>query len=174
MVMLASGCAHGRRNEAAPNKPYEPTEVYNFKSSAKDDAKTFQTIGLDSFKQKNWGDARAYLNKAVELDPKLYWSWYCLGLLDIDKQEGYNYLKKASEVNPAFPNAYYWMAYYHCRRQENQKAIPLFEKYIGLAKNDPAEKERVNAAQEALRELLSGKEGVALVLIRGTLRKALP
>jgi tetratricopeptide (TPR) repeat protein len=168
LVMLVSGCAHGRRQKIKPDKPHDSPVVHDFKSTPKDEAKFLQTIGLDSFKNRDWASAQAYLNKAVKLDSKLYFSWYCLGLLNMGSQEGYDYLKKSVEVKPSFPLPYYWMAYYHCRIREDQKAIPLFKKYIKLAKENPGEKDRLIAAKEVLQELESGKEGKALIMIRGT------
>jgi len=170
LVMLINGCAHGRRQKSEPSPPHDPPVVVNFKSAPKDDAKFFQTMGLGSFEEKNWAKAKSYLEKAVKLDRKLYLSWYCLGLLNIDNQEGYNYLKKSVEINPSFPLPYYWMAYYHCRAREDQKAISLFEKYIELAKGNPGEENRLIASKEVLQELKSGKEGKALILIRETSR----
>ena len=58
------------------------------------------------------------------------------------------------------------MAYYHCRIREDQKAIPLFRKYVELAKGKLGEEDRLKAAKEVLQELLSGKEGKALTMIR--------
>jgi len=168
LVMLVSGCAHARRQKIAPEKPYEPPVAFNFKSTPEDEAKFLQTIGLDSFRNGDWASAQLYLNKAVKLDSKLYFSWYCLGLLNIGSQEGYNYLEKSVEVKPDFPLPYYWMAYYHCRIGEDQKAIPLFKKYIKLAKGNPGEEDRLIAAKEVLQELESGKEGKALIMIRET------
>lgn len=171
LLILVSGCAHrARKLNIKPDKPHEPPVVYNFKSSPEDDAKFCQTLGLESFKLKDWGQAQFYLNKAVRLDRKLYLSWYCLGLLNIDNQQGYDCLKKAAELKPDFALPYYWMAYYHCRIREDQEAIPLFEKFIELAKGNPHKEDRLIAAKEALQELKSGKDGQALMLIRGKLK----
>lgn len=165
---MVNGCARGRRQKIETGKLDNPPVAYNFKSTPKDDAKLFQTIGLDSFKNRDWAQAQLYLNKAVKLDHKLYLSWYGLGLLNIDNQEGYNYLKKSVEIKPDFPLPYYWMACYHCRIREDQKAVPLFEKYIKLAKGNPGEENRLIAAKEVLQELKSGKEGKALIMLRET------
>ncbi len=169
LVMLASGCSlfKKRAPKPEPYKPHEPPVEYNFHRTPQADAKLFQTIGLDSFKEGNLAGAQLYLSKAVKSDDQLYLSWYYLGLLNINNQEGYSYLKKSAEIEPDFPLPYYWMAYYHCRVKEDQKAIPLFRKYIELAKGDPGEMNRLLAAREALQELESGKEGRALTMIRG-------
>ncbi|MCX5695990.1 MAG: hypothetical protein NTW18_04975 [Candidatus Omnitrophica bacterium] len=172
IISLLSGCALlPKKYKVAPDKPHEAPTVYNFKSTPKDDAKLFQMMGLDYFSQKDLAQAQNFLTKAVKLDPKLYLSWYCLGLLNIDNPGGYSYLVKAQETKPDFAPPYYWMAYYHCRLKENKKAISLFRKYIELAKGNPKEEERLKAANEVLRELLSGKEGEALEMILKPARK---
>lgn len=166
IILILSGCAHHpKKYKYVPDKPHETPTVYNLKSTPKDDAKLFQMMGLDYFSQKDFTQARIFLVKAVKLDPQLYLSWYSLGLLNINNREGYNCLVKSLEAKSDFAAPYYWMAYYHCRIKENKKAIALFRKYIGLAKGNPKEGERLKAANEVLRELLSGKEGEALNMI---------
>lgn len=167
LIMLVNGCAHGRRQKIKPDKPRDlPAVSFNYKSTLKEDANFLQTLGVGSFQKRDWAQAQLYLSKAVELDRTLYLSWCYLGLLNIDNQEGYNYLKKSAEIKPDFPLPYYWMAYYHCRTREDPKAIPLFKKYIELAEGNPGEENRLIAAKEVLQELESGKEGKALIAIR--------
>lgn len=166
-VMLLGGCSFFRGpRKFSSGGPQETAEFRDFKGTPKDDAKLFQTMGLGFFKQKDWVRSQDCFAKAVKLDPKLYWSWCYLGLLNIDSREGYDYLKKSEEAKPDFPIPYYWMAYYHCRLRQDQKAIASFKKYIELAKGNPDETERLQAAEEALRELQSGKDGEILAEIR--------
>lgn len=167
-VILLNGCAlfHHRRKDAAPSKPKEETSDFNFKTNPKDEGKMFQKIGLTYFKQRDQGRAKYYLSKAVNLDPSLYYSWYCLGLLDIDSQEGGEDLKKSAELKPDFLLVYYWMGYHYCRTREDRKAIASYKKYIELAEGISGEEDRLGAAIEVLRELSSGKDGRALAMIR--------
>jgi len=114
-----------------------------------------------------WERAVVHFKKAVELDSKLHMSWYNLGLIYIDSEEGYNYFKKATEANPKFAVPYYWMAYYRCRYREDKKAIPLFQKYLDVAnKGDKEESGRIRVAKEALEDLLAGREGKELSMMR--------
>jgi len=138
------------------------------KESGKSDAEVYQAMGIGHFEQKNGARAERYLQKAVELDPKLHWSWYHLGLLSIDTEEGYNYFKKATEADQKFSIPYYWMAYYRCRNREDAKAIPLFKKYLEVAEieKDPQEEGRIKVAKEVLSDLLAGKEGQSLSMMR--------
>ena len=131
-------------------------------------AEIYQAMGLTHQKQENWDRAEKYFKKAVELNPKLQWSWYNLALLYTDTEEGYNYNKKATEANPKFPIPYYWMAYYRCRNREDKKAIPLFKKYLEVAEaeKDPQEEGRIKVAKKVLAELLVGKEGQNLSMMR--------
>lgn len=166
MLILLGGCFHHAPRKFNSGGPPQPELFNDFKSTGKEDARLFQTMGVDYFKQNDWPRAKTYLTKAVKLDPNLYWSWYYLGLLNINNQEGCNYLKKSTEVKPEFPIPYYWMAYYHCRIKEDPEAISLFRKYIELAKGKLGEEDRLRASKEALKELLDGKEGEVLTMIR--------
>lgn len=134
--------------------------------SAKSDAEIYQSIGLAYFKEETWDRAELNFKKAVQLNPKLYWSWYNLALLYTDTEEGYNYNKKATEADPTFSIPYYWMAYYRCRIREDKKAIPLFKKYLEVAQGDKVEAGRIKVAKEVLSDLISGKEGQSLSMMR--------
>jgi len=167
LIFLSSGCSRARAGQKlTPTKPHESPTVYNFKKSEKDDAKIFQTMGLDYFNQGNWPQAQTNFKKAVKLNPSLYQSWYHLGLLNSGSEDGYNYFKKTVELNPELPTPYFWMAYYHCRLHEDKKAVTLFKKYIELAANEPGEEGRLKLSKEVLQELLSGKDGAILSTIR--------
>jgi len=168
IVLLIVGCSHPRakKQKIDPNKPYQTVEFNNFRSSNEDDAKVLQTMGVDYLNDRNLAKAMDCFNNAVRLNPKLYLSWYYLGLLNIGSENSYDYFKKAAEAKPDFPNSYYWMAYGQCRKRDDQKAVQLFKKYIELAKNNPEEAARVRAAEKALEELYSGKDGEILTAIR--------
>lgn len=133
------------------------------------EAELHQAIGYWLLESDNqWERATVHFKKAIELDPKLYMSWYNLGLINIDSEEGYNYFKKAAEANPKFSTPYYWMAYYRCRYREDKKAIPLFKKYLEVAEaeKNPQEEGRIKGAKEVLADLLTGKEGQSLSMMR--------
>jgi len=132
----------------------------------KSEAETLQVIALTHLELKRWNRADYYFRKALQLNPKLYMSWYNLGFLYIDTEKGYNYFKKATIVKPDFSTPYYWMAYYRCRNREDKKAIPLFEKYIELAIGDKEEAGRVKVAKEVLADLKAGREGQSLSMMR--------
>jgi Tfp pilus assembly protein PilF len=167
-AVLLAGCARWRPKPkpAPPIKPYETPTVYNFKKSDKNDAKIFQTMGLDYFKRGNFAQAQTNFKKAIKLDPTLYNCWYHLGLLNTETQEGYGYFKKTAELKPEFPNPYFWMAYYHCLQYEDKEASAMFKKYIELAANEPGEEARLKTAKEVLQELSLGKDVQALNTIR--------
>ncbi|MDD5583848.1 MAG: hypothetical protein PHV55_02160 [Candidatus Omnitrophica bacterium] len=133
----------------------------------KSEAELEQAIGGALLQVDNqWERATVHFKKAVQLDSGLYFAWYNLGLINIDTKEGYNYFKKAIESNPGFANPYYWMAYYRCRNREDKKAIPLFQKYLEVARNNEAEAGRVKIAEEVLQDLLAGREGNSLNMMR--------
>ena len=140
----------------------------NLKSQGTEDSEIFQAMGYAHFQNKQWDRAENYFKKAVALNPDLYWSWYNLGLLNMDTEEGYGFFEQATRANPEFSISYYWMAYYRCRTREDDKAIPLFKKYIETAKaeNNDAEQGRVKVAEEVLSDLLAGREGKSLSMMR--------
>jgi len=141
----------------------------DLKKSGISDAEIHQAIGYAILEADNqWERATVHFKNAVALDPALYFSWYNLGLIHVDTEEGDNYFKKATEAKPDFPTAYYWMAYYRCRNREDKKAITIFEKYLEVAEaeSDPIEVGRVRVAKKVLEELYSGIEGKNLSMMR--------
>jgi tetratricopeptide (TPR) repeat protein len=88
--------------------------------------------------------------------------WYKLAWSHLDTEEGYIYFKKAIEADPTYPPPYYWLAYQYCRDRRDKEAIPVFEKYLEVAKDDPNESGRCDYAREVLKDLMSGKEGESL------------
>lgn len=135
----------------------------------KSDAEIHQAIGYALLNSYNkWERATVHFKRAVELEPKMYFAWYCLGLINIDTEEGNGYFRKAIEANPAFSPSYYWLAYTYCRQRKDKEAIPIWEKYIEVAKNYVAESARLEVAKRVLKELRSGKDGEELEKIRKT------
>jgi tetratricopeptide (TPR) repeat protein len=167
LIFFLCGCSHRKpKAKSALDKPHDAPADFNFKSTPKDDAKFFQTLGVGIFNTGDWPLAEFYFKKAVKLDSKLYLSWYCLGVLNIENEEGYNYLKKSTAIKPDFPGSYYWMAYHWIRKGEDKKAISLLNQYLKLAKDEIKERERMVTANEILQDLLLGREGKNLKMIR--------
>lgn len=111
-------------------------------------------------------EAEHHLRRAVELDPTLYWAWYDLAILHMDTEEGDQYLKNAIAANPEFPEPYYWLAYTYARNRRDAEAIPIFERYLEVAHDNPNEDGRMEAAGKLLIELRTGIEGEALLKVR--------
>ena len=133
----------------------------------KSDAEIHQVIGYGLLKTDSpWERAAAHFKKAIELDPKLYQSWYNLGIIHMDTEEGDEYFKKSIEINPLYSPPYYWLAYSYCRSRKDKKAIPVFEKYLEVAEGDPDEVDRVRVAKKVLKELYSGVESKNLSMMR--------
>jgi len=133
------------------------------------EAELEQALGYMLLEKYNqWQRAAIHYKKAVKLDPTLFNSWYNLGLIYIDKEEGNEYFRHAIKSNPNFLPPYYWLAYNYCRVGKNKKAIPIFEKYVEIATKagDTEEFGRIKSARELLKELYSGKEGSELREIR--------
>lgn len=143
----------------------------------KTDAEIYEAMGYAYLNEYNlWERATVYFKKATELDPTLYTSWYNLGLIYIDDEEGSEYFKKTIEARPDFAPPYYWIAYSHCRHYRDIEAIPAWKKYLEVAEagNDPAEQGRIKVARKVLEELLAGEEGENVRKLRhpmGRLRK---
>ena len=142
--------------------------LYIGKQKGLSDAEIEQTMGVGLFENDIHGArAEKHFKKAVKLDPRLYKSWYSLGLLHIDSEEGVGYFRKAIEVKVDYAPAYYWIAYYYTRYGNFKKALPVWKDYLRVAavdkaKGDKGERGRIKVAQEVVKEIESGKEGEEL------------
>lgn len=133
----------------------------------KSEAEIEEAIGHGLLHSDNWRErATVHFKKALELNPNLYISWYNLGLIYADEEEGRGYFRKAIKVKPDFAPPYYWLGYSLCREKRDEEALPVFEKYLKIAKGDPQEKDRFEFASSLIEELCSGKEGESLKMIR--------
>jgi tetratricopeptide (TPR) repeat protein len=143
---------------------YEQLKAENrFKS----DAEIHQAIGYSLLESDNqWERAVVHFKKAVQEDPGLYFSWYNLGLIYADEEEGRDYFRKCIKANPDFAPAYYWLGYSLCRHRRDKEALPVFEEYLKVAEDDPQEKGRLEFAGKLVRELRAGQEGESLKMIR--------
>ena len=133
----------------------------------KSDAEIHQAIGYALLEADNqWERAEIRFKKALELDSTLYLSWYCLGLIHIDTEEGNEHFKKAIETKSDFPPPYYWLAHTYCRMRRDKEAIPVFEQYLEVAKGDSNESGRIEVAKGVLQDLRAGREGEHLIKLR--------
>ncbi len=168
VVLLISACAYSQDAEEKTN--WNEIDYYLFhelkKDPKMDEARIYQAIGLVHIKEENWYRSAVYFKRAIKLNPELYWSWYNLGLLFIDTEEGNKYFKKTIEINPDFPTSYYWLAYCYCRKKKDKEAIPIFKKYLEVAEGNPSETARYSRAAKILKELLSRRVGEELLKIR--------
>lgn len=122
------------------------------------DAQTYELLGRTYLQQNEWKRGSIYFNKAVQLNPKLYLSWYNLGLINMDNPEFF--FKKAIGANSAFAPAYYWLAYYYYNSGKMEGSELYFEKYLKVAdKNDPQEQSRIKEAQNMILKIRGGNEG---------------
>ncbi len=121
-----------------------------------DKASLYQTLGFSYFRQENFDRAFLYFNAAVQANPRLYWSWYYMGLLDPEDAE--TYFKKAIVVNQDFAPAYYWLGRYYGKRGRFEEAIRVFEGYLESAWSDPNEHARTDEVREFLRKLRQGEK----------------
>jgi tetratricopeptide (TPR) repeat protein len=127
-----------------------------------------QALGYMLLKKDQWERAAIHYKKAVKLDPTLFNSWYNLGIIYIDKEEGNEDFRRAIKANPDYPPPYYWLAYNYCKARKDKEAISIFEKYIKVAtkSSDSNEADRIDFAKKLLKELYSGKGGEDLKEIR--------
>lgn len=123
--------------------------------SGKSDAQVYQELGLTYFRQENFDRSFMYFNKAVGLDPKAYWAWYYLGLLNLGNPE--DYFKKAIQANPRFAPPYYWLGRYYCKKKNIKESRKFFEDYVKIAKSDTDEASRVAIATQFIALMKSGE-----------------
>lgn len=121
-----------------------------------DDAGAYEILGRTHFQENRYDRAAFYLKKAIDLNPKLYLSWFYLGLINMNKPE--EYLKKSIEINPKFAPSYYWLASYYCRAGRLDESVKYFKKYISAAGNEPMEKDRVIMARGFIEEIKNGEK----------------
>ena len=115
-------------------------------------AQTYELLGRIYLNQEKWEKAVASFNEAVRLDPKLYLSWYNLGLLHMDNPE--LYFKKAIEADSKFAPSYYWLALYYYKQGRATESVEYFEGYLKVVnKNDAIEKDRIKAAGNFIKEI---------------------
>lgn len=130
--------------------------------SGKDDPQIYQELGLVYFQQENFDRSFVYFSKAVALNPRAWWAWYYLGLLNIGEPE--EYFKKAIQVNPRFAPPYYWLGNYYCKKKNIRESRKFFEDYIRIAKNDPAEAPRIRTAERFIELMKRGETDYGQIL----------
>lgn len=114
------------------------------------DAETYQLLGSAFLLNHYIDKATICFKRAVRLDPKLYFSWYNLGLLNMDNPE--RYFKKAIEIDPRFYLSYYWLASYYKNCDKKQEARKYFKLYLETVdKDEPEEQGRIKVAEDAIR-----------------------
>ncbi len=121
-----------------------------------DKASLYQTLGFSYFRQENFDRAFLYFNAAVQVNPRLYWSWYYMGLLDPEDAE--TYFTKAIVANRDFAPAHYWLGRYYGKNGKIEEAIRSFEGYLKSAGADPDEYARMDEVQGLLRTLRQGEK----------------
>ena len=121
-----------------------------------DKASLYQTLGFSYFRQENFDRAFLYFNAAVQVNPRLYWSWYYMGLLDPEDAE--TCFKKAIVANRDFAPAHYWLGRHYGKRGMFEEAIRAFEGYLKSAWSDPNENARTDEVRELLRKLRQGEK----------------
>ena len=120
------------------------------KEHSLDDASAYQVLGLTFLKQEFLDKASICFERAVQIDQRLFLSWYHLGLINMDSPEAY--FKKAIEANPKFPLSYYWLAMYYQQNGKQPESVRFFEKYLQVVdKSDPQEKQRIKVAEETVK-----------------------
>lgn len=119
--------------------------------TGRDNAQLYQKLGFSYFKQEEFDRAFLYFNAAVQLNPKLYWSWYYLGLLNLEDAE--TYFEKAISANVRFAPAYYWLAKTYEKKGEKAEALKALNDYLKVAGSNPEEAKRVQEAKEMLSRL---------------------
>jgi tetratricopeptide (TPR) repeat protein len=121
-----------------------------------DKASLFQALGFSYFRQEEFDRAFLYFNAAVGLNPRLYWSWYYMGLLNLEDAE--EYFKKAIVAERNFAPAYYWLGRYYGKHGRTEEAIRTLEKYLEISWSDPNEHARMDEVQELLMKLRQGEK----------------
>jgi len=170
LIFILSPFAFAEDSKPADWDKIEAQSYSALKDSPEDfsEAEIQQALGDMLSKRNQWQRAAVHYKKAVNLNPAFFNSWYALGLIYIDKDEGNEYFKKAIKANPDYPPPYYWLAYNYCKARKDKEAIAIFKKYIDIAtkSGDTEDSNVIDSAIELLNELNSGKDGKGLKIIR--------
>jgi tetratricopeptide (TPR) repeat protein len=155
VVMLLSATAWAQTSEDDLLNTVDAKLLKKLKAeTGRDDAQLYQKLGFSYFQQQEFDRAFLYFHAAIQKNPRLYWSWYYLGLLNLEDAE--TYFKKAIDANGRFAPAYYWLACTYEKKGRKAEAIKCFNDYIKVAGNDPEEARRVEEAKDMLAKLKGG------------------
>lgn len=96
-------------------KPKEAKKLRKVKVDASgNDAHTYVRIANDNFKQRNYQQGIKNLDKAIEIDPKWAWLYYCRGFayeMLSNYQQAIKDFNKAIELDPNDANSYNSLAW---------------------------------------------------------------
>ena len=111
-----------------------------------DNAETYQLLGTAFLMEHRINKATICFKRAVRLDPKLFFSWHHLGILNMNNPE--LYFKKAIEIDPRFSPSFYCLARYYKKCDKKQEAQKYFKLYLEVVdRNDPEQKNMIKAAE---------------------------
>ena len=159
VLMLSFWVVTAQAQVPNPKSAEENTDETFYKqlklTTGKDDALIYQAMGMGYFEQGKFEKSYTFFKKAAKLNPKLYWSWYYLGILQMaDPRE---FFKKAIEANPRFAPPYYWLGRYYCKAKDIKESIKYFQDYIKAAKNDVNEADRIQIAEYFILSMQHGE-----------------
>jgi tetratricopeptide (TPR) repeat protein len=162
LLFLPSPCSPESKNNVKDWSKIDEQMFFRLKKEqGVDDAGAYEMLGREYFQEGRYDRADFYLKKSLELNPKLYLSWFYLGLVHMDNPEAC--LLKAIEFNANFAPSYYWLASYYCKIGKANNAVQYFKKYINVAADEPLEKERVEMAKGFINEIKNGEKGYGAI-----------
>jgi len=159
-ILILIFCFNAFAQDAEEKVDWDKIEYRLFKElkeqGGKSDAEIHQAIGYALLKTDNqWQRATLHFKKALALDPTLYFSWYNLGLINMDNPDFF--FRKAIETNPKFSPSYYWLAMYYKQCGKEVESIEYFDRYLKVVdRNDPQEKGRIKVAEDAVKGVKNG------------------
>ena len=90
---------------------------------------------LNSLMSGKYNEAIQYGEKAINLDPKNYAAYNCLGaayLKTNDYDQALKYGQKAVDINPNNDEAWYLLGFIYSRKGDNETALQCLEKALEL------------------------------------------
>ncbi|MCM8778999.1 MAG: tetratricopeptide repeat protein [Candidatus Omnitrophica bacterium] len=108
-------------------------------SQNKADAQIYFKLGTIYAKMMDWQKAKAYLEKAINLDAKIIFAYTNLGnvyaeINDLDK--ALDCYRKAIGISPDYLNAHYNLGFIYFKKGEIEKALQEFDFVLSKNKND--------------------------------------
>ena len=132
-------------------------------------------LGNAYWKRSHPDDAAAEFRRAIELDPLHFMAHYQLGMVLLEQNSPADALKEfraALNGQPGLVNGYLGLGKSLYQQQEYAAAVPVLERYVGLAPEDPTPHYLLSQIFRRLNQSAAAEEQIALFKRKEAVAKA--